>query len=297
MSDKSPTPLVNFNPTEPISKLVEAVRGAVGTLYEPTRIRRKAEAEADAAKIAAKTEVDIAKIKLEGIPELQELALRANERINYRELRRQRNIESVVSKAVHQLPESVSDEKVDEDWIVQFFNYAQDVGNEEMQTLWARLLAGEVAEPGSFSLRTLHTIKMLSPFDAALFEHLCNYLWNESIYLSFDSVSSETQAWLNDKRLSNNNLLHLESLNCITGAGRVIQPLPDDPLEVDYFGKRYRFCVPEDNESPESLWGISMQQLTKVGEELRTLCDPEPDEEYCNALVQSWRRDYEVHAI
>ena len=41
--------------------------------------------------------------------------------------------------------------------------------NLEMQLIWAQLLAGEVAEPGTFSLRTLQLVRNLQESDARLF--------------------------------------------------------------------------------------------------------------------------------
>ena len=45
-----------------------------------------------------------------------------------------------------------------------------------MQTLWGKLLAGEITEPGSFSLRTLATLKNLTVKEAALFQKIIPYL-------------------------------------------------------------------------------------------------------------------------
>ena len=43
--------------SKPISKLIEAVSQGIGTLYEPTKIRRKAKAQADAALIKAEADI------------------------------------------------------------------------------------------------------------------------------------------------------------------------------------------------------------------------------------------------
>ena len=163
--------------TEPITKLIETTSNGIGTLYEPTRIRKKAEAEAHAATVQAHSEVKVARIRAEGERELAELADRANQRLAAKELRRQGNIESIVAKAAQQLPDSVSKQPVEADWAVQFFNYVQDIGNEEVQFIWAGILAGEVNQPGAYSLRTLHTLRMLGADDAWLFRRLCSYFW------------------------------------------------------------------------------------------------------------------------
>jgi hypothetical protein len=105
------------------------LQSGVGVVYEPTQILRKAKAEADAAII-----------KAEGDIKVQEIVRRAAARVDNKELRRQRNIEAIVAEAQHHLPESVNDEKVDQDRMVQFFEHSQDVGNNEMQTLWRSCL-------------------------------------------------------------------------------------------------------------------------------------------------------------
>src|SRR5690348_8760743 len=110
--------------TEPVNKLIETVSGAVGIVYEPTRIRRKAKAEADAAVIAANAQVQVAEIQR-----------RADKRLRDQELRRQKNIEAITRQAIKVLPETVSSEEVDEDWVAQFFDHCQDVKNEQMQSL------------------------------------------------------------------------------------------------------------------------------------------------------------------
>lgn len=152
--------------SEPACKLIEAVKDAVGVLYEPRHIRRVAKAQADAALI-----------NLEGEIELQEVAHRASERIRKRELRRQQNVESIVSSALEHLPSSISQDTVDEDWVTQFFEQCQDVGNPEMQSLWAKLLAGEVTQPGTYSRRTLNLVRLMSKDDAVLFTTFCGYVF------------------------------------------------------------------------------------------------------------------------
>src|SRR5712691_8920424 len=82
-----------------------------------------------------------------------------------------------MAKAAKEMPESVSDKPVEQDWVSRFLEDCQDVSNEDMQTVWGRLLAGEVTKPGSFSFRTLATVKMLRPEVANLFTRLCSFVW------------------------------------------------------------------------------------------------------------------------
>ena len=48
------------------------------------------------------------------------------------------------------------------------------------RTWWARLVAGEIQQPGTFSLRTMAVMDTLSTKEARLFTRLCGYVWNPS---------------------------------------------------------------------------------------------------------------------
>jgi hypothetical protein len=149
-------------------KLADTVRHVVDLFAGPDHIRAQAQAQADSAVILAAGRADV-----------QEIETRAVERLRKRETRRQRNIEAITLKAVKALPspDQISDSPVSEDWTSRFFEECQDIGDEQMQQLWARLLAGEVARPGSFSPRTLSVVRDLTKGDADLFTKLCGFAW------------------------------------------------------------------------------------------------------------------------
>ena len=66
------------------------------------------------------------------------------------------------------------DHPVDHDWTARFFSDVQDVSSEDMQQLWARILAGEVERPGSTSIKTLGILKNLDKATASLFRTFCS---------------------------------------------------------------------------------------------------------------------------
>jgi hypothetical protein len=149
----------------PLTKLVEVCAAGCGRVYGPRDIRRRAEAEGAALVI-----MEEAKARA------NEVAVRAARRLLDVEQRRQENLEAIVYVAEQNLPDEVSAQPVDEDWTARFFREAQDVGNEDMQRLWGKLLAGEIARPGSFSRRTLDVVANLTKEEAALFETLCSFI-------------------------------------------------------------------------------------------------------------------------
>jgi hypothetical protein len=148
----------------PLTKLIEVVAAGCGRVYEPTGIRRKARADGDALVIAE-----------EARARASEVSLRAAQRLLDVEERRQRNIDAITGEAAAILPEHVSSDPVDVDWAARFFDECQDVGNEQMRSVWARLLAGEVSRPGSFSQRTLWVLKNVSVPEAQNFNTLAKH--------------------------------------------------------------------------------------------------------------------------
>ena len=163
--------LVDLNGlSKSIVKLIECVSNAIGVVYEPTRIRRKAHADAHAA---------LLKAQVDGI--ISDIEYRSMVRLVEKETRRQQNIENIVSGAAEILRDMPSNEgKPDEDWIADFFDLCQNCSSEMMQRLWASLLAGEVDSPGTFSRRTMHSVKLLSVPEAHLFTTLCGCIWKVS---------------------------------------------------------------------------------------------------------------------
>ena len=98
-----------------------------------------------------------------------------NQRIQFQEEKRQTNIAAVVRRAADVLGDKeVPDSDTDHDWSARFFSDVQDVSSEEMQVLWAKVLAGEVERPGSTSIRTLSILRNIDQVTAGLFKGLCS---------------------------------------------------------------------------------------------------------------------------
>ena len=59
--------------------------------------------------------------------------------------------------------------KVDDDWIQSFRREAVDRSQGEMREVFVRILAGEIQEPGTFSIKAVRTVGSLSQSTASLF--------------------------------------------------------------------------------------------------------------------------------
>lgn len=161
-------PLVSFGDLgKPVNTLIERVSDAVGGLTRPWQIRRVAGAEAEAAVIRAESEIRITELHKEAFLRFLD-----------EEVVKQTNMESILLKAIPNVdPDNAKPEDVTGDWFANFFDKCRIVSDEDMQQLWARILAGEANNPGSFSRRTVNLMADLDKQDAEAFTHLCRFVW------------------------------------------------------------------------------------------------------------------------
>lgn len=256
--------------SRPLSKLVDAVSSGVGNLYEPTRIRREAKAKAEAQLILAEADI-----------KTRELQRRADERVQHRELRRQMNIENITAKAAGELPEHVDEKRVDEDWVTQFFEQCQDVADDEMQLLWAKLLAGEVAQPGTYSRRTLNLVRLMSKDDAVLFTLFCRYVFKGDEFL-LHIRTSKSDEYLRTKRFTYKDLLNLQNVGLVESGEVALLVHMNKPIKIYYFNDL--LCLHTLPKSPNHSPKVSVTVLSKTGQELAPICGAKRDSKYIGIL-------------
>ena len=165
MSDNPPVNLEGL--TKPVSDLgialIDKIAGATGILYEPTRIKRRAKAEAKAAKIQAEAKIEIT--------DLHQRTLR---RWIEEEVQHQESIEDTITKSFDKLNEDADPDAIENDWIIKFFDKCRLVTDDKVQDLWASILAGEANSAGSYSPKTLTTLADMNQEDLRLFNTFCS---------------------------------------------------------------------------------------------------------------------------
>ena len=151
MAEKGSLVNIDFGSlSEPATVLIEKISDAVGGIAKPGQITRVAKAEADAEVIKARARIEIS--------EMEERAL---QRMVREEGQRQENMESITAKAIPHLKDDAKPDEIEKDWITNFFDKCRLISDQEMQTLWANILAGQANAPGSFSKRTIEIVAAL----------------------------------------------------------------------------------------------------------------------------------------
>ena len=255
--------------SEPGTKLIEKVSDAIGVLYEPTRIRKKAKAEAE----AKRTEL-ISRLELEGIEK------RAVERFLKRETKRQENIENITIQAAQSLSETDNVSDIDDDWIEAFFRECEDINDEQMQTLWGRILSEEAKSKGSFSRRTLKLLSTLSKEEANLITYFGKFVWQASnltpILLTDENGNTEG--------ITFNELSVLDSLGVIQQGIGYSLTFGNKKGRIGYYGMAFLVEFQSDDSSTWNLQ-IGTALLTPIGQELMKICGSTPDIAYVHKFL------------
>jgi hypothetical protein len=153
-------------------EIVNAISAGIGTLYRPRQIRSEAEAQAYATLVQADAAVQSDLIARSGAGD--EAARRAVERLRSTLLSQQRNLDAIFERAiiiansVHS--PTLDSVKIDPDWMTQFINFAQDVSQEELRAIWAKVLSKQASDEGAVSIRTLDVLRTLTRTDALAFQ-------------------------------------------------------------------------------------------------------------------------------
>jgi hypothetical protein len=93
-----------------------------------------------------------------------EIMKRAKANMVTKAYRHQENRDAVALKTMQSLQADPQPEQGDwpsEDWLANFESYAEEASSDQLRTLFARLLAGEIRKPSSISPMTLHFVSML----------------------------------------------------------------------------------------------------------------------------------------
>lgn len=261
--------------SKPATVLIEKISDAISGIAKPGHIRRIAKAEADAEMIKAKSRIEIS--------EIQERAL---ERMIYEEGQKQENIENITKKAIQNLTPDAKPENIEKDWITNFFDQCRLTSDDEMQSLWAKILSGEANSPGTFSKRTISFVATLDKRDAELFTKLCTFCWmiGDLTPIIFDTQSNI----YNIHNINFSSLTHLDdigliSFNAIGGYKRM--GLPEN-VTLFYYSKPTTIQFPDENHSLDT----GNVLLTNIGKELGPICGSQSSGEYYNYVIEEWKK-------
>ena len=295
---------INLN-VRALEKLIDYLATGIGAIPGPMLAPWRAYWEGRSRRISARADADVHRIQAASEAETSAIIAKARadareslvapdaevhgtaeftrediiQRIEFQERKRLANIRSVVEEAADDLGDKeVADHDPDPDWTARFFDYVQDVSSEDMQKIWAKILAGEVESPGRTSLRTLDTLRNMAKIDAELFKGICDFVIGQDCVFFDESHLKGLDA------LNYGILIHLQDCGLVT-----IQSFLSRQIA---WGEKKECVLPYQNgallitgiqEAPEVL-DIPVALLTTAGRELFQIVECTLHWEYLRAF-------------
>jgi uncharacterized repeat protein (TIGR03899 family) len=309
----------------PIDKLIDIVSKSVGKISKPFfdrkdvdtkayEIEKLAEARAKEMKIIATAvkenfqitggiEYKDEKITISSPKELPvetkqpilvspSLEERTQDRLLFQETKKQLNIESVTSFAAEELrnEQPVTDESLDEDWITRFFKIAEEVSNGEMQALLGKILAGEIKQPKTYSLRTLELVRNLSKNEAETFSKVGNFaLLCENIHFLFKTNDDKLLSRTYD--IMYGDIALLIEIGLIQPGDFVNSQILQQPNESEEIFISGNIVIVAKIKANTQTISMPVYVFTNAGNELLKLINPNPPFDYLKAVAESIKNE------
>ena len=268
--------------TKPATVLIEKVSDAVGGVAKPWQIQRVAKAEAERALTIAQLEIDVT-----------DLHRRAALRWVQEETKNQVNIESIRDQASPHLNKDAELGKIEDDFLRNFFEKCRIVSDEQMQDIWARILAGEANNPGAFSRKTINVLSDMEKSDAELFAAMCSHSWQfpKGLHL----FVSPREKFFKERGMHLASLFHLESIGLlITDSSGFRFDLEQSTVRVAYFERSLEMTL-----APSAMGYLRSGEvmLTAAGKELASICEISPIEGFFEFMCDKWREDPDIESV
>lgn len=186
--------------------------------------------------------------------------------------------------------------RIDPEWLDAFRNNTETVYDEDVRRIWAVLLAGEIDNQGSFSKRTMSTLKDMSKSDASAFEKLCSFSIDVSelsketrdpLPILFQDTLEGSATYM-DGILSLMDLTALESLGLITILG--IERSLFFEVGTSHILKVGDIMIEVANKGGEDKkLKFKNFSLTPLGKELSKLCNLGNGDGFLDRIISDWK--------
>lgn len=198
-----------------------------------------------------------------------------------RHLREEINLESILQRAEGIASDDVSDppadRDVDIDWLERWRENAKGVSDADVQQLWAHVLAGEIKNPGRYSLRTLEFLRTISRSDAELIQKLGPFVIDRFIFNDGDILEKNGIPY--------DSLHDLQVLGIVSGVEALSLTWTANPegkrQNTGFICNEVAVVVPNNDKKIE----LPCLIVTKMGQEVLSLGKFEAHGAYLKAFV------------
>lgn len=162
------------------------------------------------------------------------------------------------------------------DWLIRYYEAVGNISDENMQDLWAKILAGEINAPSSYSLKTIDILRNMRKCEVELFTNICKYSFicngNELFLPNYDE-------YMDSVGIQYSDVMKLSEIGLIFDNGMLSMrfDLPETPAILSI--NRDLVLTICSSKTKNEKGSISQYPFTQVGTELATLVDDMPTDE------------------
>jgi hypothetical protein len=173
----------------------------------------------------------------------------------------------------------------DRDWLLRWRDAAGQVSTEDLQALWGRVLAEEVKQPGSVSLRTIEFLRSLSRLEAERIAELSSCLLSDALFMA----EGENRY---PPGFSFGALLELQQLGLLAGLGNDLEvelkSQNRGTYSVPLLGQRKLLLLTHPD--PSFVLHARLVKVTRIGKEVFELCRTGDNVEHIRAVGRTLQR-------
>ena len=207
------------------------------------------------------------------------------------EAKKQNNLRQIAEKTIPLIEEKgrSEEEEIDPDWSMNFRHKASFYSNEDMQNIWAKILAGEINKRGSFSKRTLEIVHSMDKEDAKLFTRFCGFA------MSIGGMPQPIvfrEPFYERHGMTFDRLEHLDSIGLIKhgGVSGYSISISDNIISISYGGTVKRVELLKKNPKKRSEYELDLGKtlFSQAGGELLPICGSQPVPDHFTNVLRRW---------
>lgn len=191
-----------------LSTIISPVNAITGGLIAAIFLRRNTET------------TEFEKLKAKKFEEVIDDLLKAG-KMSYTEFYKAKNFLKIAEKAdIFCSQNDVSSQPLNltYDWLIRFYEDSGMVSDDDIQILWAKILAGKINNPSKYSLLTLNTLKNIGKSEAELFDKILAQSFNKGGKF----LLPNDEKYLNDRNIYYDDIIRLSELNLINNASNLM---------------------------------------------------------------------------
>lgn len=219
-------------------------------------------------------------------------------------IRKQENIEAIMEKTFAFCASNSIDKRPDLDWFNHYITLAENVSNNTMQDLWAKILAGELSRAGSYSLKAIKIFRDMSIVDAKLLAKACSLavkdqskkniriisgIYQQPGLLNFFAKDRQVYIDLSHFGLNYADILSLADNSLIYKQESESSMMENgETLNFYYNGSPLKLSCKKPNIA------IQFYKFTPIGTELANLISDKPNDDFFAILKQQLKHHFNL---